>query len=112
MLEPSPLSDEVIESSPPILQVQDPGVTSDPEKQQDHAEEPPDASEESAFNRLGWLDRFLAVWIFLAMAVGIILGAFVPNTGPDLQKETFVGVSVPIGKCYLTPHSISTSYLT
>ncbi|KAL2001713.1 hypothetical protein VTN02DRAFT_1353 [Thermoascus thermophilus] len=50
----------------------------------------------SAFKRLGILDRFLAVWIFLAMAVGIILGNFVPNTGPALQKGKFVGVSIPI----------------
>lgn len=51
----------------------------------------------SAFKQLGLLDRFLAVWIFLAMAVGIILGNFVPSTGPALQKGKFVGVSVPIG---------------
>ncbi|PVH81149.1 arsenical-resistance protein ACR3 [Cadophora sp. DSE1049] len=50
----------------------------------------------SAFKSLGWLDRFLAVWIFLSMAIGIILGNFVPNTGPALQKGKFVGVSVPI----------------
>ena len=50
------------------------------------------------FKSLGWLDRFLAVWIFLAMAVGMILGNFVPNIGPALQQGTFVGVSVPIGK--------------
>ncbi|KAK9452451.1 sodium bile acid symporter family-domain-containing protein [Dipodascopsis uninucleata] len=30
------------------------------------------------------------------MAIGIILGNFVPNTGPALQKGKFVGVSVPI----------------
>jgi len=51
----------------------------------------------SAFKGLGWLDRFLALWILLAMAIGIILGNFVPNTGPALQKGKFVGVSVPIG---------------
>lgn len=32
------------------------------------------------------------------MAIGIILGNFVPNTGEELQKGKFVGVSVPIGK--------------
>jgi arsenite transporter len=58
------------------------------------------ASKTSAFKSLGLLDRFLAVWIFLAMAIGIILGNFVPNTGPALQKGKFVGVSVPIGKYY------------
>lgn len=52
----------------------------------------------SVFHQLGLLDRFLAVWIFLAMAIGIILGNFVPSTGPALQRGKFVGVSVPIGK--------------
>ncbi|GAM41072.1 hypothetical protein TCE0_041r13914 [Talaromyces pinophilus] len=51
---------------------------------------------QSAFKNLGLLDRFLAVWIFLAMVIGILLGNFVPNTGPALQKGKFVGVSVPI----------------
>lgn len=58
----------------------------------------------SAFKALGWLDRFLAVWIFLAMVVGILLGNFVPSTGPALQKGKFVGVSVPIGR-FLTASS-------
>lgn len=52
---------------------------------------------QSAFKNLGLLDRFLAVWIFLAMVIGILLGNFVPNTGPALQKGKFIGVSVPIG---------------
>lgn len=56
----------------------------------------------SAFASLGLLDRFLAVWIFLAMAVGIILGNFVPSMSPALEKGTFVGVSIPIGKCLLS----------
>lgn len=51
----------------------------------------------SAIKGLGWLDRFLAVWIILAMAIGILLGNFVPETGPALEKGKFVGVSVPIG---------------
>ncbi|CAK7267839.1 arsenicals resistance [Sporothrix epigloea] len=52
--------------------------------------------EVSAFKALGFLDRFLAVWILLAMVVGVLLGNFVPETGPDLQKGKFVGVSIPI----------------
>jgi ACR3 family arsenite transporter len=70
---------------------------SDVEKQEESMAkdvEPPS----SIFKGLGILDRFLAVWIFLAMAIGIILGNFVPNTAPALQKGTFVGVSVPIGE--------------
>ena len=31
------------------------------------------------------------------MLVGILLGNFVPNTGPALQKGRFVGISVPMG---------------
>ncbi len=51
----------------------------------------------SAFKSLGWLDRFLAVWIFLAMVIGILLGNFVPHIGQSLQRGQFVDVSVPIG---------------
>ena len=50
----------------------------------------------SVIKGLGWLDRFLAVWILLAMIVGVLLGNFVEETGPALQKGKFVGVSVPI----------------
>lgn len=50
----------------------------------------------SSFKQLGFLDRFLAIWIFLAMALGIILGYFVPETGPALQKGEFAEVSIPI----------------
>ncbi|KAJ5356365.1 hypothetical protein N7517_010974 [Penicillium concentricum] len=75
-----------LENPPPIPPIQD------VEKQGPEA----DTAKESAFKGLGWLDRFLAVWIFLAMAIGIILGNFVENTGPALQKGKFVGVSIPI----------------
>lgn len=68
----------------------------DVEKQNRNEPEEP-TTKQSAFKGLGWLDRFLAVWIFLAMAIGIILGNFVENTGPALQKGKFVGVSIPIG---------------
>lgn len=61
-------------------------------------EQPEKKGNTSAFKALGWLDRFLAVWILLAMVIGIILGNFVPSTGPALEKGKFVGVSVPIGK--------------
>ncbi|KAJ8102364.1 sodium bile acid symporter family-domain-containing protein [Lipomyces tetrasporus] len=69
--------------------------SSDVEKQPDNETEGP-VIKKSVFQSLGILDRFLAAWIFLAMAIGIILGNFVPNTGPALQKGTFVGVSIPI----------------
>jgi ACR3 family arsenite transporter len=50
----------------------------------------------SVIKGLGWLDRFLAVWILLAMIIGILLGNFVEATGPALQKGKFIGVSIPI----------------
>lgn len=52
---------------------------------------------QSAFKSLGLLDRFLAVWILLAMAIGIILGNFVPDMQRALDRGKLVGVSVPIG---------------
>ncbi|KAI0165697.1 sodium bile acid symporter family-domain-containing protein [Xylariaceae sp. FL1272] len=54
------------------------------------------AEKQSAFRSLGWLDRYLAVWIFLAIVVGILLGNFVPSAPEALNKGKFVGVSVPI----------------
>ncbi|KAK2829868.1 hypothetical protein FQN49_007179 [Arthroderma sp. PD_2] len=72
-------------------------ITSDADVEKQTNPEPEvSPSKQSAFKGLGLLDRFLALWIFLAMAIGIILGNFVPSTGPALQKGTFVGVSVPI----------------
>jgi hypothetical protein len=46
---------------------------------------------------LSFLDRFLVLWIILAMALGIVLGNTVDSVGPALQKGEFVGVSIPIG---------------
>lgn len=56
------------------------------------------ATKVSAFKSLGWLDRLLALWILLAMVIGILLGNFVDSVGPALHKGEFVGVSIPIGK--------------
>ncbi|KAK7186983.1 Arsenical-resistance protein Acr3-like protein 2 [Paraphaeosphaeria sporulosa] len=47
---------------------------------------------------LSFLDRFLVIWIILAMAIGIVLGNTVDSVGPALQKGEFVGVSIPIGE--------------
>ena len=56
--------------------------------------------ETSLVKSLSFLDRFLAVWILLAMALGIILGYFVPGTQEVLNTADFVGVSVPIGTSF------------
>ncbi|KAF2137092.1 uncharacterized protein K452DRAFT_236492 [Aplosporella prunicola CBS 121167] len=73
------------------------GVQQDPENQKERdAGLEFESTNVSAFKGLGWLDRFLALWIILAMAIGIILGNFVPETGSAMEKGKFVGVSVPI----------------
>lgn len=76
-------------------------TTAELEGQSNGEEHKDEAKKSSAFKSLGLLDRFLAVWIFLAMLIGILLGNFVPETGPALEKGKFVGVSVPIGKLHL-----------
>ncbi|KAJ5477030.1 Arsenical-resistance protein Acr3 [Penicillium diatomitis] len=72
------------------------GPVSDPDRCIDTSGSIEENKHLSIFHQLGLLDRFLAVWIFLAMLIGILLGNFVPSTGPALQKGNFVGVSVPI----------------
>ena len=73
---------------------------------------PPKNGSESALKALGWLDRLLALWIFLAMAIGIILGNFVDDVGPALKKGKFVGVSIPIGTFAGPPFLSMQSVLT
>ncbi len=46
--------------------------------------------------RLSTLDRFLPLWIFLAMAMGILLGRLFPDLGALLDRVQLGGVSVPI----------------
>ncbi|MGD3105684.1 ACR3 family arsenite efflux transporter [Streptomyces sp. YGL11-2] len=54
------------------------------------------ARESGVAGRLSFLDRFLAVWILAAMAVGLGLGRLVPGLGGALAKVTVTGVSLPI----------------
>ena len=46
--------------------------------------------------RLSTLDRFLPLWIFAAMAIGILLGRVFPDLGAALDRVQVAGVSVPI----------------
>ena len=56
-----------------------------------------DVSPVSVVRRLSRLDRFLPLWIFAAMALGLLLGRVMPNLGAILDRVQVAGVSVPIG---------------
>lgn len=45
---------------------------------------------------LSWLDRYLPLWIFLAMAMGVGVGHFYPAIGPVLERVKVADVSLPI----------------
>ena len=45
---------------------------------------------------MSFLDRWLAVWILLAMGVGLALGRLVPGLNTILDSMTIGGISVPI----------------
>ncbi|MFF8590604.1 ACR3 family arsenite efflux transporter [Streptomyces sp. NPDC015220] len=53
-------------------------------------------AEGNVAGRLSFVDRYLAVWILAAMAVGLGLGRLVPGLGDALSKVTVTGVSLPI----------------
>jgi ACR3 family arsenite transporter len=56
----------------------------------------PVAGEEKVIARLSVLDRFLPLWIALAMAAGLGLGALVPSLNDRLDRLQVGTVSVPI----------------
>ena len=47
--------------------------------------------------KLSTLDRFLPIWIFAAMGLGLALGRAWPGLGAALDAVQIAGVSVPIG---------------
>jgi arsenite transporter len=58
---------------------------------------PASAIDAPVIRRLSRLDRFLPLWIIVAMASGIALGRAFPGLGAVLDRVQVAGVSVPIG---------------
>ena len=56
----------------------------------------PDSVEDHVVDRLSTLDRYLPVWIGVAMAVGLLLGRLVPGLGEVLSAVEIDGISLPI----------------
>lgn len=54
-------------------------------------------SDAPILKRLSTLDRYLPLWIFGAMALGLLLGRLFPGLGALLDRVQVAGVSVPIG---------------
>jgi ACR3 family arsenite transporter len=47
-------------------------------------------------NKLGFLDRFLTLWIFLAMAIGVNIGYFLPESTNFIQSFSSGTTNIPI----------------
>lgn len=50
----------------------------------------------SKSSRLSWLDRYLTLWIFIAMGLGIFLGWALPGISNTLSKLSVGTTSIPI----------------
>ncbi|MGW0788948.1 ACR3 family arsenite efflux transporter [Streptomyces sp. NPDC002911] len=57
---------------------------------------PEAGADDSIVKKLSVLDRYLAVWILIAMAVGLGLGRLVPGMNDALAKIEVGGISLPI----------------
>ncbi len=49
-----------------------------------------------AHPKLAFLDRFLTLWVLLAMVIGLLVGYFEPSVGEALQSVTVGQVSLPV----------------
>jgi len=50
----------------------------------------------SVIGKLSFLDRYLTLWIFIAMGAGVLLGRLVPRLPALLEQMSFGSTSIPI----------------
>ncbi|OOE67183.1 arsenical-resistance protein [Salinivibrio sp. PR6] len=50
----------------------------------------------SAAQKMGWLDRYLTVWIFLAMAIGVSIGWIYPEVATLSERLSVGSTNVPL----------------
>ena len=46
--------------------------------------------------KLGFLDRFLTLWIFFAMAIGVAIGYFIPSSGDFINSFSSGTTNIPL----------------
>ena len=46
--------------------------------------------------KLGFLDRFLTLWIFLAMAIGVLVGYLIPSSGSFINSFSSGTTNIPL----------------
>ena len=49
--------------------------------------------------QLGFFEKYLAVWVFLCMIIGLLLSQFIPQLSMTINELQFAGISIPIGVC-------------
>jgi hypothetical protein len=49
--------------------------------------------------KLGFFEKYLAVWVFLCMVIGLLLSQFIPQLSLAINDLQFAGISIPIGVC-------------
>ena len=51
---------------------------------------------DGTMKKLSFLDRYLTVWIFAAMALGVVLGAIAPGITGAITRMSVGTTSIPI----------------